>query len=182
MANKLQPRVRVPHWGWILLLTVTLVIAAIGLSIWLPWHREQRIADRIRVWGGWPGARRCAPAWLTDLVGVERMEDTKVFDRVLMVNLKSATDARLAELTGLSHIDRLDVSDSDLTDAGMVHVGRMCNLQAIILNRTSLTDAGLAHLRNMTNLRDLYVQGTAITSKGKADFRRALPKCQVHSE
>ena len=74
MTDTTPTRSRLPHWGWFLLATVVLVVAGIGLSIWLPWHREQQVIHEIERWGGSACyAGRFAPEWLEQLLGESRM-------------------------------------------------------------------------------------------------------------
>jgi len=49
-AEPPRSRFRLPRWGWFLLATVVLVVAEIGLSIWLPYCREQQLIRKIQSW------------------------------------------------------------------------------------------------------------------------------------
>jgi|SRR5579863_9869089 len=107
-----EPRrfsIRLPHWGWCLLATVVLVVAGIGLSIWLPYDREQPIVEKIENWGGRAHRRKVGPQWLRQLVGEDGMKRIDPFQRVFAVDLDEAyiTDADVAELVGLKDLEWL---------------------------------------------------------------------------
>jgi type VI protein secretion system component VasF len=51
-AEPPRSRRHLPHWGWFLLATVVLVVGFIGLSVWLPYHRQQQVVQMIEGWGG----------------------------------------------------------------------------------------------------------------------------------
>src|SRR5690349_18684665 len=78
---------RLPHWGWCLLVTVVLIAGYVSVLIWLPWHRQQMVIREIERLGGdcatWTGG----PEWLRQLLGDDRMENFKIFDRVETVIL-----------------------------------------------------------------------------------------------
>jgi hypothetical protein len=68
MTDFPRSRFSLPHWGWFLLGTVVLIIARIGLSIWLPYHREQQVIQRIEAWGGRVSTYTAGPKWLIQCV------------------------------------------------------------------------------------------------------------------
>jgi hypothetical protein len=80
-----------------------LVIAALGLSIWLPYHREQQAIQRIEGWGGAVGTWGDvgAPEWLRQLMSEYHTSAFGVFERVIGVNLSGTaiTDADLIHLS-----------------------------------------------------------------------------------
>src|SRR5258708_22989502 len=106
MSDSPPSRFRVPHWGSFLLATIALVVSAIGLSVWLPNHREKQIAEKINSWGGTVATSTGGPEWLRNLVGEERMKECKVFERVSEVHLAGAaiTDADVACLSRLQNL------------------------------------------------------------------------------
>lgn len=80
---------RVPHWGWYLLVTVVLIVAALALSIWWPYHREHSAAQEIRNRGGMMyDTQHVAPEWLRSLVGEQRIRNAEIFDRETLVTLQ----------------------------------------------------------------------------------------------
>jgi hypothetical protein len=168
MTDPPRSRFRLPHWGWFLLATVVLVIAGIGLSIWLPWHREQQVIQRIESWGGYATAGTVGPKWLRKLVGEIHMKEFKVFERTAEVQLqrRAINDTQIAHLGGLKNLEVLDLERTAVTDAGLNHLSKLTKLQSLGLNGTAVTDSGLAHLNTFTNLRILILSNTAVTDAG----------------
>ncbi|MCL1890309.1 MAG: FHIPEP family type III secretion protein, partial [Desulfovibrionaceae bacterium] len=83
----------------------------------------------------------------------------------------SITDTGLAHLSGMTHLRKLDLSDSTaITDAGLTHLSGLTRLRKLDLSgATEITDAGLARLSGLTRLRKLDLSGaTGITDAGLA--------------
>ena len=115
MSDSPQSRFRLPHWGWFLLGAMVLVVAEFGLSIWLPWHREQQVVRMIEGWGGNVGTETGGPNWLRRLIGEDRMNEFKVFERIdSVVSLfpTEVTDGDLAQLSRLTNLKDLCFYDS----------------------------------------------------------------------
>src|SRR6266852_4159880 len=146
--------IRLPHWGWFLLATVVVVVASLGLSLWLPYHREQHIVEKISSWGGRAYTVAGGPIWLRRILGDNCM---KVFDRVDNVILQETgvTDADVAHLAVLTSLVQLDLNGTQVGDAGLAYLKRLTNLGYLHLNRTRISDAGLVHLSGLPNLKEL---------------------------
>ena len=157
MPESPRSQFRLPHWGWFVLVTFALVIAETGLSIWMPYYREQQVIQMIVVCGGRVETETGSPEWLQQLVGEARDKGFKVFKRVFLVDLDSTaiTDASLAKLT------------------------RLKNLRILYLRATGVTDAGITHLKGLTTLGGLHLRGTAVTDKGIKELQKALPDCEI---
>ena len=197
-----QSRSRLPHWGWFLLATAILVVVYAALWIWIPYHREQQIVQKINGWGGNVDTSKGGSEWLRRLVGDERM---KVFDRVSVVYLHGITinDADLAHLSGLTNLEFLSLGDTQVSDAGLVclggmtklkwlslngtqvsdvglvHLSGLTNLEFLTFNETQVSDSGLPHLSKLTNLRRLDLSGTQFTDEGVDALQKALPDCKI---
>ena len=65
------------------------------------------------------------------------------------------TDADLVQLKGLSRLQMLDLTNTEITDAGLVHLKGLANLETLLIGVTKITDAGLVHLKGLTNLKYL---------------------------
>ena len=125
MTDSPRSRFRLPHWGWFLLATVALVVGFIGLSVWLPYHREQQVIQKIEGWGGTVGTQIVGPEWLRRLVGEDRMRECKLFERVISVESYAAT----------------------ITDAEADQLSSLTNLEVIWLHGTAVTDNGIEELQ-----------------------------------
>jgi Leucine-rich repeat (LRR) protein len=75
-------------------------------------------------------------------------------------------DADLIWLMGLSKLQGLDLSTTQITDEGLVHLKGLTELQTLELANTQVTDAGLVHLKGLTNLQRLNLSYTGITDEG----------------
>ena len=206
MTDSQRFRFRLPHWGWFLLGTVVLVVGFVGLSVWLPWHREQQAIRTIESCGGEAfETATIGPKWLQQLVGKHRLQELKVFERVTRVslditaitdadvahlskltNLKylsfsrtAITDTGLAHLSGLAKLEYLSLSESTVTDAGLAQLSGLANLRELYLFNTAVTDTGLPHLTRLTNLRHLSFGGSQVTGKGIEELRKSLPNCNI---
>ena len=122
-----EPRrfsIGLPHWGWFLLGAVLLVAGYFGLSIWLPYHREQQVIQKINRWGGEVEIE--AGGRTTRAIGEDRVSESKIFDRVAGVALLSGstiTDAEVADVSRLSSLRRLSLRGSkSVTDDGLARL------------------------------------------------------------
>src|SRR5262245_1156487 len=102
MSAPERPKRRLPHFSILLLATAILVGAVIALSLWIPYHREQKIlaeltrlnfAKKIGV-----ASRPEGWQWLADLLGAR---GEKLFQRVVSFDADDAgTDDRCLQLIG----------------------------------------------------------------------------------
>jgi len=165
------------------LFAAILVVLLIGslLSVWLPYHREQQIAETIKSWGGIVDQETSGPEWLRRLVGDDRMKKCKVFDRVVVVLLEgpTVTDPDIAQLSRMTNLNRVSLHGTALTDAGLIHLSGMRKLEELSISYTAVTDSGLAHLRGCTNLKLLRIGATGVTEKGNAELKKSLPHCKI---
>ncbi len=128
--------IRLPHWGWLLLGTVVPAVGYAGLSVWLPYQREQQVIQMIEGLGGKVATQTGGPDWLRKHVGENRIKQVKVFERVVEVNLARTmvSDAELPHLSQLSHLRKLSLAGTGVTDVGLVHLGSLTNLRELWLN------------------------------------------------
>jgi Leucine-rich repeat (LRR) protein len=66
-----------------------------------------------------------------------------------------------------------------VTDEGLEHLRGLTSLQGLCLSGTQVTDAGLEHLRGLTSLQQIYLSGTQVTDAGEAELQRALPDLTI---
>jgi hypothetical protein len=88
-------------------------------------------------------------------------------------------DADLIWLIGLSKLQGLDLSGTQITDEGLVHLKGLTELETLELTFTQVTDAGLVHLKGLTGLQTLFVGGTKVTDAGVAELKKSLPNCKI---
>src|SRR5215472_17164700 len=83
--------IRVPHWSWFLLAAIVMIVASVGLSVWLPYHRaqqayqqaylreqqtylqEQKVKREIKRWGGTVGTETGGAESLRQLASKDPM-------------------------------------------------------------------------------------------------------------
>ena len=103
-----------------------------------------------------------------------RIEESRALkkDEEIEINLSDLalqddTLARLAaELNGLTNLQHLNLSGTQVTDKGLKHLKGLTNLQHLNLSGTRVTDKGLKHLKGLTNLQYLNLYGTRVTDEG----------------
>ncbi len=134
MTDSPRFRFRLPHWGWFLLGNVVLAVGYFGLSVWLPWHREQQVILKIEGWGGYVARDTLVPKWLQQFVGENRMRHFKPFERVVCVRLQGTTGLLMRSVARLS---------------------RLTKLEKVYLLSTAATDAGLAYLSGTRRISKL---------------------------
>ena len=61
----------------------------------------------------------------------------------------------------------------------MEHLKGLTQLQTLDLSFTEVGDAGLQYLRGLTQLQLLYLIGTKVSDAGVSDLRKALPNATV---
>ncbi|XP_062235414.1 uncharacterized protein si:ch73-173p19.1 isoform X1 [Platichthys flesus] len=92
----------------------------------------------------------------------------------------SVNDSGLAYLSGLSWLLELDLTDyTQVTDQGVNQLSTMSRLKKLSLSNTQVTDAGLPSLRGLQELQELCLDRTAVTSRGVAELIVCLPHLQV---
>ena len=209
MATSLLSQYRLPHWAWFLLVTIVLAVGFVGVSVWLPYHREQQAGQAIKSWGGHIETAPSGPNWLRVLVGDRRMREAAIFDRIVSIRLfdpaigdveienlsrkmrgltalkelylnnTSVSDVGVTHLTKLTKLERLALDGTAVTDAGIAPM-RVCGrLRFLHLSHTRVSDAGIAHLTGMTNLIWIDLHGTRVTSKGISELQSSSPACTI---
>lgn len=110
---------------------------------------------------------------LTVIVGCKEL-------RELVIPESAVTDAGLADLTKLTRLEALNLSDAvKVTDKGMAHIKMLERLEELHLNKTSITDKGLLELKPLEGLRALSVGGTKVTQAAAEKFPDEMPNLRV---
>ncbi len=76
------------------------------------------------------------------------------------------SDGGLKHLAGLRQLKGLTLYGAAISDDGLVSLESMDQLEALSLVRTKITDNGLVHLSGMTKLKKLELNGTEIDGSG----------------
>ncbi|MBL7044862.1 MAG: hypothetical protein ISR77_39915 [Pirellulaceae bacterium] len=177
---------------------VVLVVAVAIPCCWLAVQireaeRQRRAVEAIRETGGWAWVgydyefdrfgnfppsqeQEPAPSWLRDLLGVDFFAEVEV----VLLDDTDFGDAGLQQVVGgLTNLQCLSLSKTQVTDAGLEHLKGLTNLNGLALNDTQITDEGLAHLKGFVRLQYLYLGNTQVTDKGIEGIRTALPNCEI---
>jgi len=86
----------------------------------------------------------------------------------------------LEHLNGVTGLDFLELTGTQITDAGLEHLKGLTNLAALSLTDTQVSGSGLKHLKGLTGLRYLILDDGQVTDA--ADFTKALPDCRIYPE
>jgi hypothetical protein len=179
MTDSTKARSRLPHWGWFLLATVMLVVGYVGLSVWVPWHRERQAIAKIKAMGGrvfvYSTRFNGTSGNFGDLIKLPFLRaGTIEFN-----GCHHVTDESLRCLADFPNIAALSLTDTPVTDEGLSYVAGLSNLQALCIDGTNVTDKGLEHLGGMASLKKLSLFRTHVSGEALRTFRRRLPTCTI---
>jgi len=167
------------------------------------WEREQRFAAHgivelpsdlpLELW--YTGGRRADLTPLRSFQPDDLLKLTLAFCDVndaALVDLSHLTALRYLDLTdtnimgeGLAYLHALTVLEglrlaySKVSDIGLVHLYGLTSLQELDLSGTAITDAGLMHLHQLIDLQFLWLAGTSVTAEGLVALQMALPNCMI---
>jgi hypothetical protein len=179
---------RIPHPIWFGILALLMVLLAVFLPVWLPYHREQVVIREIERLGGKvevelyePQWWWDAPEWLQEIVadGWLSWFDEVVYVYVHLGNTQ-INDEGLKHLSGLTYIQSLRLDNTQVSDEGMKHISGLINLRDLILDNTQVANEGLKHLSGLTDLETLYLDNTQVTDEGVKELQKALPDCEIY--
>jgi WD40 repeat protein/Leucine-rich repeat (LRR) protein len=95
------------------------------------------------------------------------LEHLKGLTKLRELTFTGITDAGMANLSGLSLLERLYL-DGGVTDAGLIHLKGLAKLRELSLGHTKVTGPGLEHLEASTGLEMLDLTYARITDTGLA--------------
>src|SRR5260221_1792569 len=110
------------------------------------------------------GGQKAIAAWIRALGGDARVANGDI--QSISVTRTNFTDAQLAYLKALPHIERLNLEATDVSDAGLVALTKLVTLRELNLSFTSVSDRGLANLGGLVNLRRLVLSGVRVEGAG----------------
>lgn len=80
------------------------------------------------------------------------------------------TDAGVAHLAGLVHLEELDLTETTITDVGLAYLSTLANVRTLSLWGTRVGDSGLRHIRKLAALENVLMPYTKITDRGLHDL------------
>lgn len=87
------------------------------------------------------------------------------FADVYLQSARSLADL-LPRLTALTELERLYLTESDITDADLTQLPKLPNLKVLWLEQTAITDDGLPAIGELSELVTLSLTGANLTGKG----------------
>jgi hypothetical protein len=85
------------------------------------------------------------------------------------------------EISKLTTLTRLHLSNTNITDAGLVKLQTLQELQSLNLVGTKITAQGLAKLSGLKKLKNLYLYKTAVGNNDWSVLKKTFPTTQVDS-
>jgi hypothetical protein len=86
--------------------------------------------------------------------------------RQLQLEQTDVDDAGLRLLSGLRHLETLNLNGCPITDESAAVIGGFSELQWLQLERTKITDSAIPHLLRLHKLEVLRVKETELTDQG----------------
>lgn len=115
---------------------------------------------------------------ITD-VGLAKLAELKQL-RSLDLSGSLITAAGLAHLKQMPQIERLSLWNvSRLGDDAAAQLTALTSLVSLDLSDTAITDDGLKQLARLSSLKRLYISDTKVTPEGLEAFSKARPDCWV---
>lgn len=84
------------------------------------------------------------------------------------------------ETVRMSNLRVLTLGGNPIEDDDLANLSGLSALQRLELDNTRITDKGLVHLRNLSSLQQLQLTGTEVTTAGVQTLREALPGAQIN--
>ncbi len=101
--------------------------------------------------------------------------------RLLIQECKQVSDAGLAAIAGLAHLEDLELIRVPVTDAGLKHLTGCPALRRLALHHTSVTGSGLVELKPL-GLTELHLTGHSPTKDGMSQITQldSLVRLELH--
>lgn len=99
-------------------------------------------------------------------VDLSIMEGLPSVEHLIVIGKSVTGDDALENLSELTRLRVLNVSESGVTNEGMQHLAKIKSLEDINLQRTNITDAGLKTLLEIPSLKRLRLVRCKITDEG----------------
>lgn len=95
--------------------------------------------------------------------------------------LYEVDDQVLPYISGLTGLEELYLSNTEISDRGLLQLAVLTSLQRLYLYHTPIGDLGLMYLSRMPQLKGLTCSGTNVTDDGLKRFRHLKPGCKAVS-
>ncbi|MDA1015901.1 MAG: hypothetical protein O3A00_15775 [Planctomycetota bacterium] len=114
-----------------------------------------------------------------DVVLVNALPPVQFAVTGVRTNHQPVGDIDLINLTGLSELKTLDLTDSQIVGDGLAHLRQSQKLESLMLdNAVTCTDKALPHIGVFRELKHLHLAGTAIRGRG-FEFVQRLTKLET---
>jgi hypothetical protein len=107
--------------------------------------------------------------------GLANLQGLTQLQKLSLYDNNGISDAGLANLKNAKGLQELDLGITPIGDAGLEHLADLTKLQFLNLDKTKVTSAGLVHLKGLTQLNDLRLDDTAVDDAG-LEHLKGLPK------
>ena len=92
---------------------------------------------------------------------------------------QDVTDADLENLASVPELKALTLQGTKITDEGLTHLLALKELKDLNLTNTNVSDTGLKLLEGLESLEKLHLHNTAVTNDGLKAFHEAVPECSL---
>lgn len=135
-------------------------------------HKEQEAVNKAIARIGIPVGK----SFITDSTGA------KVINRIeLNYQGTDISDASLAELSNLSGVIGIDLSDTQVTDEGLSALSTLPNLEYVQLANTPISDVGLVEFKMFPSLKRLDLRRTNISKNAGEELSKCNSLIEVFS-
>lgn len=102
-------------------------------------------------------------------------------DDIQALFLYDVNDTVLPFISGLTGLEELYLSNTEISDRGLLQLSVLTSLQRLYLYHTPISDVGLMYLTRIHRLKGLTCSGTNVSDEGLQRFREMIPECKVVS-
>lgn len=161
------------RYGWWLVFALVVLLFAIALPVVIQYQRQSSLIKSIEQAGGLVKTVPDGPQWLRKMLGKERM---RRFESVvgIIVAAPDIDDDWLKNIADFTKLERLDLSDTQVTDAGLAQLKGLTSLEHLYLVNTLVSDAGLEHLNRRKKGVAAHFCSTIRCKQGTRLFRGGI--------
>lgn len=157
------------RYGWWMVFALVVLLFAVGLPVVIQYQRQNSLIKSIEQAGGLVKTMPDGPQWMRSLLGRERMRRFDSVAGIIVVD-PLIDDNWLRNISNFTKLERLDLSETQITDAGLAQLKGLTSLDHLYLVNTLVSDAGLEHLKGLTKLEWLSLISTRVSNAGLANL------------